>query len=646
MLDHSLCIEHAGRDHLPILPLRTAFMDRPLLSPRQAAAPPWFWLGLAALWILALGLRFWGLERFNTLVFDEVYFAQFGHNYLTHTRFFDAHPPLGKYLIAVGIWLKGYNPWGYRWMNALTGSCIPLVVVGIGVQLTRRHSFALLAGALATLDGLLLVESRYGLINVYLLFFGLLAHWLTLLSSNHRGWKHGGILTLAGLSFGAAAAVKWTGLGFLLGLYLFWAIGQLLRLRQREVRIELAQPPAELLRLSFLARFLLSLTIGAALAYLLWQHGAILTLAGLSFEAAATVRWVGFGLLLGPYLLWTIGQLLRLKQKELRPESALPLEQLLRLSVFKLFIWIPVAGIALYSLLWIPHLRQNPEFGFIEVHRQMFGYHRGVKNGPSIHPYCSTLLDWPLMLRPVSYFYQLASSLQEGMPMTGPQLPFNQAKYVYSVYAMGNPPLWWAATVAIAVTLGTALWRTAQALWQGRPRPQNVPRFTAEQQYVPLYLATGYAAQLLPWLSISRCAFLYHYMPAYLFSSLSLAWFLTPWLKTPWQSFSRKQRILLSISLFNVCFSLGVLWSLLLPGSNQSLEPPSPLYLALIFFFSILGGLSVGTFLFGLSANPRLLALVILSLSLLGFMFWLPFYLGLPISPLEWQWRIWLRSWI
>jgi dolichyl-phosphate-mannose-protein mannosyltransferase len=221
---------HTGFDIWSRLPLRNCFMDHPLFSKRQPVAPPWFWLGLAALWVVALGLRFWGLERFNTLVFDEVYFAEFGHHYLTHTSFFDAHPPLGKYMIAIGIWLKGYNPWGYRWMNALIGSFIPVIVAGLGVQLTRRHSFALLAGALAVLDGLLLVESRYGLINIYMLAFGLLAHWLMLLSCSHRGWKHWAILTLAGLSFGAAAAVKWTGLGFLLGLYLFWILGNLVRL--------------------------------------------------------------------------------------------------------------------------------------------------------------------------------------------------------------------------------------------------------------------------------------------------------------------------------------------------------------------------------------------------------------------------------
>jgi dolichyl-phosphate-mannose-protein mannosyltransferase len=539
-------------------------MDRPMFSPRPIATPPWFWLGLATLWTIALGLRFWGLERFNTLVFDEVYFAEFAHNYLTRTPFFDAHPPLGKYLIAVGIWLKGFNPWGYRWMNALTGSCIPILVVGLTVQLTRRYGLALLAGALAVLDGLLLVESRYGLINVYILAFGLLAQYLTFLSCGHKGWKHWAILTLAGLSFGATAAVKWTGLGFLLGLYLFWIAGNLLRL----------------------------------------------------------------------------------VQKNLKTAPEMPLGKILRLSFFlKLFVFIPIVGAVLYSLVWIPHLKLNPEFDLIAVHQQMFGYHRRVGSGASIHPYCSTLPDWLILKRPVSYFYQLASSRQEPMPMTGPPLTFNNAKYIYSVYATGNPPLWWATTGAIALTLGIAIGITVPKFRQWISASHHSLGLTPTETYLPLYLTTGFAAHLLPWLSISRCAFLYHYMSAYLFSSLSLAWLLSKGLKAPWKRLSPKGWILLASCTINVLLSIGVLVNLL-PQLNAEFWKRPVWTLILLLCFCIFSVLSTGILIVTLCQNPRLLALVILSLSMLGFLFWLPLYLGLPISPYEWQWRIWLPSWV
>ncbi|MGI8936375.1 MAG: phospholipid carrier-dependent glycosyltransferase, partial [Phormidesmis sp.] len=63
-------------------------------------------LGLIAVVGLSFGLRFWQLSRFDALVFDEIYFVKFAHAYLTGVPQFDAHPPLGKYLIAAGIWLS------------------------------------------------------------------------------------------------------------------------------------------------------------------------------------------------------------------------------------------------------------------------------------------------------------------------------------------------------------------------------------------------------------------------------------------------------------------------------------------------------------------------------------------------------------
>ena len=159
---------------------------------------PWFWIGIAVVFFLSATLRFWGLSRFNTLVFDEVYYAKFANNYLTWTPFFDGHPPFSKYIIALGIWIGSHLPfgqdsinglsgslrttWSYRWLNALTGSFIPLVVAGIAYQLSHRRSYAFIAALFAAADGLFLVESRYALNNVYLVIFGLLGQWFLLLA--------------------------------------------------------------------------------------------------------------------------------------------------------------------------------------------------------------------------------------------------------------------------------------------------------------------------------------------------------------------------------------------------------------------------------------------------------------------------------
>jgi dolichyl-phosphate-mannose-protein mannosyltransferase len=117
---------------------------------------PWFSIGMIAIFFLSLAVRFWGLERFNALVFDEVYYAKFANNYLTGTQFFNAHPPLSQYIIAIGIWIGSHvsmgqdtvnsfagslrTTWSYRWINALTGSFIPLIVAAFAYQLNRRRS--------------------------------------------------------------------------------------------------------------------------------------------------------------------------------------------------------------------------------------------------------------------------------------------------------------------------------------------------------------------------------------------------------------------------------------------------------------------------------------------------------------------------
>ena len=57
----------------------------------------------------------------SSRIFDEVYFPVFANDYLKHIPFFDVHPPLGKFIIAAGIFLFGDNSFGWRIMPALFG---------------------------------------------------------------------------------------------------------------------------------------------------------------------------------------------------------------------------------------------------------------------------------------------------------------------------------------------------------------------------------------------------------------------------------------------------------------------------------------------------------------------------------------------
>lgn len=170
-------------------------------------------LAFSAIILLSCFFRFYNLSQPNAVVFDEVYFPVFAENYLSGKDFFDAHPPLGKLIIAIGIDTFGNNPLGWRFMNALTGMLLLLAVGGFVYDATKRLLPAFLAVLILAIDPMALVESRIGLVNIYLALFTILGLWLF-----WRWWRNPkelasfiGCLVL----FALAGSVKWIGFGAL-----------------------------------------------------------------------------------------------------------------------------------------------------------------------------------------------------------------------------------------------------------------------------------------------------------------------------------------------------------------------------------------------------------------------------------------------
>jgi dolichyl-phosphate-mannose-protein mannosyltransferase len=392
-----------------------------------------FW-GMICIFAISIVLRFWGLGRFNSFVFDEVYYAKFANNYLTNTKFFNSHPPLSQYLIAIGIWIGDRLPIGrdnmnmltgslhstfsYRWMNALFGSLIPPIVAALAYQLSQRMSYAFLAALFISLDGLFLVESRYALNNIYLVFFGLLGQLLVLIASRQSGNRRLLLTIAAGISFGSSIACKWNGLWFLLGIYILLILAKIWQLVKSDN-----------------------------------QHAA-------------------------------------------NTNSLLDrLAKIYILEIINSFIIVPLVT---YSLLWIPHLIQNPQPNFIDVQWMILNYHEQIGNGIKVHPYCANWYTWPLLMRPLAYYFL------EYKP-----------NYYYDVHAMGNPLLWWLALAAIFGSILLIIKNFSLA----PIRELNIDRIV-----VPLFMVTNYAANLLPWVKVTRCLYIYHYLGAVLFAIMGLAW--------------------------------------------------------------------------------------------------------------------------
>lgn len=498
-------------------------------------------LGLVGIFLISLALRFWGLDRFNTLVFDEVYYAKFGNNYLTHTQFFDGHPPLGKYMIALGMWLSSHfpfwqepvnglsgslrSPWSYRWINALSGAFIPLIIANIAYQLSYRRSFALIAGLFAALDGIFIVESRYALINIYIVLFGLLGQLLFLLALAKQRQFY---LVLSGIAFGASLATKWNGLFFLAGIYLIWSIGWIYQL----------------------------ITSGN--------------------QARNVIKQLFY---------FSLKSLPR--QQPINNSSLVPLQKLTQINFWQIIFFLGIIPSVVYSLLWIPHLQINTKYGFIAVHKEILAFHERLGgNTPTVHPYCAAWYKWPLMTRPMAYYFQSAKSINDPLPVLGPPLPSGTGKVFYDVHAMGNPFLWWLGVAALLFLLGMLLAPFIISIVQRKRL--SLPAKLSVDTWIGLYLVLNYAVNLLPWVRVTRCVFIYHYMTAVVFAFLAIAWFV------------------------DQCFRSH--------------------YLRLQYL--------------GITISLRDIGITISLLIIAAFIFWLPVYLGLPLSPQGYQLRMWFKSWI
>ena len=169
-------------------------------------------IGVGTIALFALVLRLLNLGTPKGFVFDEVYYVDGARDYLKYgvevtgvDPEFVVHPPVGKWLIALGIKIFGDNEFGWRFMGALLGSVMVILIALIAQRLFRNSFLTISASALLAMDGLALVHSRTALLDIYLSFFILLATYFFVM--RWHWW--------AGVALGLAIATKWSGLYFL-----------------------------------------------------------------------------------------------------------------------------------------------------------------------------------------------------------------------------------------------------------------------------------------------------------------------------------------------------------------------------------------------------------------------------------------------
>jgi len=177
-------------------------------------------LTVLGLGVMALVFRLWHLGSPKGFVFDEVYYAQNANSLLHHgveldprtgVAEFIVHPPIGKWMIAIGIKLFGYHEFGWRISGVVVGVAAIVMIFYITKRLFDNYYLSLSAGILMSADGLNLVMSRTALLDIFLMFFILLG-FLFLLRNQHYA---------AGIALGLAVATKWSGIYYLIAYLSF-----------------------------------------------------------------------------------------------------------------------------------------------------------------------------------------------------------------------------------------------------------------------------------------------------------------------------------------------------------------------------------------------------------------------------------------
>jgi dolichyl-phosphate-mannose--protein O-mannosyl transferase len=181
-------------------------MELPATGPRRDRA-------LAALFaLIAAAFRLPRLGLPSEEFFDEVYHAKSALSYLIGQPPIDwVHPPTAKLLIAAGVWLLGYDAWGWRLAPALAGIALAPVFFLLARRVLETERGAVLATVMLLTDGVYLVQSRVAMTNIFAVLFQVGTALFIVRAVTCDPLPIGEMLG-TGLCLGLALSTRWTSL--------------------------------------------------------------------------------------------------------------------------------------------------------------------------------------------------------------------------------------------------------------------------------------------------------------------------------------------------------------------------------------------------------------------------------------------------
>jgi dolichyl-phosphate-mannose--protein O-mannosyl transferase len=392
----------------------------------------WGWLGPGLIALVGGFLRLWRLGDPHQLVFDETYYVKQAYSMLEYgvemrtqgtlekpdalftagtTNIFNTtngdlvvHPPLGKWVIAVGEWLFGIgSSVGWRFSVALLGTVSILVIGRVARRMFGSTLLGCVASFLLAFEGHAFVIQRTGILDSIVMFFALVSFAALLLDRDRsRGiladkvgalppgvWPRVGPWVglrpwrwVAGATLGMATATKWSGLFFIAAfaiMSLWWDMGarRAAGVRRWGVGSVLGDGP--------LAAVSLLLTAGVVYA----------------------VSWTGWFLSTYGYDRgWAAAN--------------------------------PGKGVS-----WLPPAVRS----LVQYHQEMWHFNTTLSTP---HPYQSDPWGWLVQARPTSFFYEGPKHGQSGCTV---------ASCSKAIHSVGTISVWWLGTAALVVVLWSWLVR-------------------------------------------------------------------------------------------------------------------------------------------------------------------------------------------
>ena len=222
----------------------------------------------------------------------------------------------------------------------------------------------------------------------------------------------------------------------------------------------------------------------------------LLALSGISMGIGVSVKWTGAYAGLGLAVLFFASLFARYSEyRRAKKQTDPSFEEKHIVEVFPKYclitllwccLWFVLIPLTIYALSYFPCIiNRNVGWSLSGVIKQTVGMYNYHANLEATHPFQSVWWQWIVDARPIWYYHHVSDSV------------------VYTISAFGNPFIWWSGLLAVLF---------------------GIFDFIKNKAKTAGIIVVCYFAQLIPWMLVTRCVFIYHYYPAVPFLILALVY--------------------------------------------------------------------------------------------------------------------------